>query len=206
MKLSMWMLADQLSQYHPEADIRSGERCLQSARLFTEDMNLSPFSVYVEQIETQRVVATNHNDILTFHSDDVNGVLNDILNIFEYYYLSELAFESAIAQGCSSLELLRLFAEKTGYYFIFADATFFMHDFCGPEEIHSAQPNLRQTLHRQMLPPLCCLRSSWRKCWRPLLPARRRCCACASAWMMAVPAPWRKWARASVSPVSASAR
>ncbi len=153
MKLSMWMLADRLCQYAPEADIRSGTRCLQSARLFTENMDFSPFSLYVTQIESERAVATNQNDILTLHTDDVNVVLNDILNIFDYYYACELAFENAIAQGCSSLELLRLFAEKTGYYFIFADATFFMHDFCGPEEIHSAQPNLRQTLHRQMLPP-----------------------------------------------------
>ncbi len=153
MKLSMWMLADQLGQYDPEPDIRSGTRCLQSARLFTEDMNFSPFSAYVTQIESNRAVVANKNDILTLHTDDVSGALNDVLNIFDFYYSCELAFENAIAQGCSSLDLLRLFSEKTGYFFIFADATFYMRDFCGPEDIHHAQPNLQQFLHRQMLSP-----------------------------------------------------
>ena len=39
-----------------------------------------------------------------------------------------------------------------------------------------------------------------------LTPGRRRCSSCASASRTAAPAPWRKWARSSTSPVSASAR
>lgn len=39
-----------------------------------------------------------------------------------------------------------------------------------------------------------------------LTPGRRRCSSCASALRTAAPAPWRRWARSSTSPVSASAR
>ena len=43
-------------------------------------------------------------------------------------------------------------------------------------------------------------------CWIPSPPGRRRCCACALAWRTAAPAPWKRWARSSTSPGSASAR
>jgi hypothetical protein len=36
--------------------------------------------------------------------------------------------------------------------------------------------------------------------------AKRRCWSCASAYWTAAPAPWRRWARSSTSPASASAR
>ena len=46
----------------------------------------------------------------------------------------------------------------------------------------------------------------WAACWIPSPPGRRKCCACALAWKTAVPAPWKRWARSSTSPGSASAR
>ena len=55
-------------------------------------------------------------------------------------------------------------------------------------------------------PPSPCSRSSWWRCSPPSPPGRKRCSSCASASRTAAPAPWRKWARNSTSPVSASAR
>ena len=55
-------------------------------------------------------------------------------------------------------------------------------------------------------PPSPCSRSSWWRCSPPSPPGRKRCSSCASASRTAAPAPWRKWARSSTSPVSASAR
>ena len=55
-------------------------------------------------------------------------------------------------------------------------------------------------------PPSPCSRSSWWRCSPPSPPGRKRCSSCASASRTAAPAPWRKWARSSTLPVSASAR
>ena len=54
-------------------------------------------------------------------------------------------------------------------------------------------------------PSPCCASSS-RRSWTRSRRARRRCWSCASASWTAAPAPSKRWARSSTSPVSASAR
>ena len=152
MKLSMWTLMDELKDYNPEPEIRNGARCLQSARLFTENMRYSSSTLYLTPMVTDRVIASNKNDILTLHAEDLNDVLNDILDIFAEYYEWEQTFDAAIASGCSIKELLTLFSEKAGLFFIFGDATFFIRDLAGPESIYDAQPNLRMITAQKMLP------------------------------------------------------
>ena len=65
---------------------------------------------------------------------------------------------------------------------------------------------MRMPLSPLRLRPSLCSRSSWWMCCPRSPHVRKRCSSCVSALRTAGPAPWRKWAKSSMSPGSASAR
>ena len=68
MKLSMWTLMDELKDYNPEPEIRNGARCLQSARLFTENMRYSSQNTRVGSLSLlQRVFLTQESNWSPLH-------------------------------------------------------------------------------------------------------------------------------------------
>ncbi len=152
MKLSMWILADWLRKYEPEADIKTDNRNLQNVRLFSEDLTFSSSTVYLMPMEYNRVVCSNGNNILTLHSDDINSVLNDILDAFEYYNAFEDTVSDMVSRGCSAADLLKEISGRTGFLHILADATFFMRESYGPDTILSFHSGLESFLAHKMLP------------------------------------------------------
>ena len=152
MRLSMQILCDRLKQYEPEVDIRKNERHLQSVRLFSENLRYSPSTVYLMPMEHGRIVCTNENDILVLHTEDVNEVSNEILDIFEQFQEMEDRAADMTEQGCTAKEILSLLAEKTGFYLILADASFYMRETAGPETILKAHTGLTGMIREHMIP------------------------------------------------------
>ena len=148
----MQMLADGLKKYHPEADIKTNNRNLQNVRLFSEELHFSPFTAYLMPMEHERIVCSNGNDILTLHTDDMNGVLNDILDLFEYYNAFEDRIAKMTAKGCGEEELLKELSDMTGYLFVLADATFYIRASYGPSQILGVHHDLAKFIEERMLP------------------------------------------------------
>ena len=48
MKLSMWMFADRLADFHPKPDIKQNQFEIEAVRLFASDLNLDNHTMYVE--------------------------------------------------------------------------------------------------------------------------------------------------------------
>jgi len=152
MRLSMQMLCDRLKQYDPEPDIRKNGRHLQSVRLFSENLRYTPSTLYLTPMEWGRIVCSNENDILVLHTDDINEVSNEILDVFEYFQNEEDRASELIGKGCSEKELLELLADMTGFFLILADASFYMRETAGPDHIADRHPGLKQMIGEHMIP------------------------------------------------------
>ncbi len=152
MRLSMQMLCDRLKQYDPEPDIRKNGRHLQSVRLFSENLRYTPSTLYLTPMEWGRIVCSNENDILVLHTDDINEVSNEILDVFEYFQSEEDKASELIEKGCSEKELLELLADMTGFFLILADASFYMRETAGPDHVADSHPGLKQMIGEHMIP------------------------------------------------------
>ena len=152
MQISMQMLADRLRAYRPEADIKNNKRQLQSMRLFSESLRYSASTVYLTQMEKEKIVCSNENDILILNAEDINEVSNEILDIFEFYRDKENQAAAKIENGCVEKELLEILSEMTGFFLILADASFYMRETAGPEEFAEQHQGLRGMIGEHMIP------------------------------------------------------
>ena len=152
MQISMQMLADRLKKYSPEADIRSNKRQLQSMRLFSESLRYSSSTVYLTQMEKEKIVCSNENDILILNAEDINEVSNEILDIFEFYRDKENQAVSKIADGCAEKELLEILSEMTGFFLLLADASFYIRETAGPEIFAEQHHGLENIIGEHMMP------------------------------------------------------
>lgn len=107
MKLSMWILFDWLKDYNPEIKIIDGERILKNVRLFFNDRPMEKSNVYVGSTkdilgsEENKVVCINGQDMIFLETEDIDQVLNDILNAFDFYNDWFENLRERIACGCS---------------------------------------------------------------------------------------------------------
>lgn len=91
MKLSMWILADWLKDYHPTANIPGNEFAIESARLFSNEPASHDHTVYIGRLSdlfhtgSDQVICTHKNDILILKTTDLEEVLNCVLNALEFY-------------------------------------------------------------------------------------------------------------------------
>ena len=152
MQISMEMLCGRLGKFDPEPDIRENKRHLQNVRLFSENLRFSSSTAYLMPVEHDRVICSNENDILVLHSDDINEVLNEILDAFEYYNEFESEAFRRIEEGCSDTELLEMLSGLTGFFMILADTGFYMRATAGPEELRDCHPGLTGMIGERMLP------------------------------------------------------
>lgn len=91
MKLTMWMIADCLSEYSPQTFIQSNEFKIEAVRLFTETFSLSPGTLYVGRIsdffenEEASIICAHGNDMIKLGCGNLEEVFNCILNAIDYY-------------------------------------------------------------------------------------------------------------------------
>ncbi len=174
MRISMWMLADWLQRYAPVARIEQGERVLRNARLYSEELKISRSSVYLHPIERGRVLLTNGHDVLELRSDDVNAVLGDTMDAFEYYNDWASGVHDLIHAGCDAQTLLRAGAQALGRTLILADATFFVHEIFDPFGAVEQTPSVGDVTESRLLPLEALLDLSRLECIRvPELPSYR---------------------------------
>lgn len=95
MKLSMWLIVENLKKYDPKYDIMDGDARISGVRFFSgeEQMHFDPQYVYL-YLYTDAVSASgpyestalvNGRDIILLQSKSLNDVLNDLLAVFDYY-------------------------------------------------------------------------------------------------------------------------
>lgn len=135
MLLSMWILTDWLKEYHPETKIENGSCILRNARLYSDDLKLSRSTVYLNQIDSQKVMCSNGHDIIIVQADDLNDVLNCILDAFEYYNEWQENMYGCIQEMRPLSDLLDICNSVFCAALIMADATFYMREICGSEEL-----------------------------------------------------------------------
>ena len=152
MKLSMWMLADWLRELSPAVHIQRGERVLLNARLSHEDTRVSRTTVYLNQVQTDRVVCSHDNDYLILRSDDVNAVFNRCLDAFECYNEWDNEAQRMIASGCTARELLDFGAARFGRTVILVDATHYLRELSDPVGLLEKDRVFRSFSETRLLP------------------------------------------------------
>lgn len=112
MRLSMWMLAEWLEKYRPVVKIESGAQILRSARILSSDMRIEPQNVYLAPAgefisgERDRVLCVQGHDILLLDTTDMDSVLNDIFDAFDFYNGWADGLARDIEEGCELQHLV----------------------------------------------------------------------------------------------------
>lgn len=158
MNLSMWILADHLKKYQPVLHIEEGTRVLQNVRLLTTGARLSQYTLYLSRLDEERVACMNGHDMIQLRHGDLDELLDEMLDIFEYYNEWQNHIQESIADGCSAGNVLRQFSELTGYCYILADATFYVLEKYGDETVSKLNLQTGKILQDRILPVECLLR------------------------------------------------
>ncbi|MCD8148592.1 MAG: helix-turn-helix domain-containing protein [Clostridiales bacterium] len=114
MKLSMWIFADWLHEFHPQIDIKSGLPEIDTIRFFSGNFTPSPNALYVGKMRdlfssgSENVICVHRNDILLFPTDDIEEILNSVLSAFDFYSKWTTQLLEAISSGSLVSDLLRL--------------------------------------------------------------------------------------------------
>ena len=102
MKISIWLIAEQLRSFSPKCDIKNGPACIEGIR-FLEDAKASGaedrYVYLVTEHATNSVLLLNGQDILLIENQDLEAVLNRLLETFEFYNRWESALWSSTSQG-----------------------------------------------------------------------------------------------------------
>ena len=106
MRLSMWILNDWLQKYHPQPRILQGEQMLRSARILSGDTTIERQNVYLARAseyisgEDQKTICVHGQDMLLLNTSDMDGVLNDIFDAFDFYNSWSDGIAEEIRNGC----------------------------------------------------------------------------------------------------------
>ena len=88
MKLSLEILADKMSGYSPEKNIKTGGRMIQNVRMYSKTQQITANNVYIRPVDNASsggIMCMNQGDFIFLHTCDVNGVINDIMDAFDFY-------------------------------------------------------------------------------------------------------------------------
>jgi len=105
MKLSMWILADWLKRYNPFNEIKSGPSVLKGVRLYTSNMHeLDKDIVYIARTidifpnynDEHSIVCVNMEDRIIVNHVDINDVLNEVVQAFEFYFEWDASLMEAV--------------------------------------------------------------------------------------------------------------
>jgi len=114
MKLSMWIFANWLSDYRPEIFIQDGLLEIETVRLFSSNFSSGDNCLYIGRIRdlftngNDNVICTHKNDYILLPTDDMDEIMNQILNAFEYYQSWNVRTLEAISSDMRPADLLRI--------------------------------------------------------------------------------------------------
>ena len=89
MKISMWMLFDNLTEYQPVSAINDGDAVIRQVRMFSAKEQLRPDTVYIGHADEfsgsdhDAIVLANGRDRITVSHCDAAELMNRVLSIFD---------------------------------------------------------------------------------------------------------------------------
>lgn len=152
MKLSMWILADELSAYKPELKITEGHCILRSVRVCSDVINITKSVLYISENTKGRIMLANGHDMIIIKNADILDIFNTLLDIFQKYNEWETQLSDLIASGCSIDALLEKAHEVAGNYMILADASFNMYAAFGDRSLFEKNAYFRISYENNKLP------------------------------------------------------
>lgn len=112
MKLSMWILSDWLNKYTPDNRITEGEKILRGVRLISNDISFEGTNVYLGRAkdfissDNENIICINGHDMILLKTQDIEAVLNDIFDAFDFYNRWADGLISDIYEGCTIQDLV----------------------------------------------------------------------------------------------------
>lgn len=112
MKLSMWILYENLGQYEPKPHIIEGQMCIRNASLLYHSAQVTSHTVYIcpseEFFETMKgkIICVNRNDYIILETDDMEEAFETISRIIDFFLEWDLNVHEAIEGGCTLKEVL----------------------------------------------------------------------------------------------------
>lgn len=91
MKLSMWIFADWLAEFHPQTDIKQNQFDIEAVRLFASDLTMDKHTMYIGRLRdlfktgNDNIICVHNNDMLLLNTTELEEVLNCVLNALAYY-------------------------------------------------------------------------------------------------------------------------
>lgn len=92
MKLSMYMIEQWFNNYNPVTHIESGLRKIESARLFTDEIDIESDFLYVGRTAdffpdnpSNEIMIIYHKDVMSIINEDLNKIFNLVLSAFDFY-------------------------------------------------------------------------------------------------------------------------
>ncbi len=114
MKLSLWMLADRLTEFDPIVHCDYDGIRIKEVRISEEGICSDPEILYLGTSDlffhdgSDKIVCRNKNDHITFQTTVLHDVLNHVLDAFGFYARWDETCSARITSGCSLSELLNL--------------------------------------------------------------------------------------------------
>ena len=102
----MWILHDWLRKYHPQPRIIHGDQTLRSARILSGDAGIERQNVYLARAaeyisgEDQRTICVHGQDMMLLNTSEMETVLNDIFDAFDFYNSWSDGIAEEIRSGC----------------------------------------------------------------------------------------------------------
>lgn len=152
MKISMWMLADRLSSYHPKCQIHEGKRILQNARILSDSTKMSRYTVYLSPLSEDRIALLNGVDIIYVTCDDIHLLLDEVLTVFERYNEWRNGISEMMSRPCTVSDLFREFCQAKNQYYILADASYYVLEQFGEEHYLNKNSKAKKVLLDRIMP------------------------------------------------------
>lgn len=112
MKLSMWIISNWLDKYKQDIRISQGTQILRGVRLISNDVSFESQNVYLGAAKdfitsnSEDVICINGNDMIILKTNDIEDVLNEIFNAFDFYNRWADKLVNDIYEGCSLQHLV----------------------------------------------------------------------------------------------------
>lgn len=129
MKFSLWMLYDMLGDFSPQIHVQSPVQTgIENIRLFSGSQTPSDHTLYIGAAsafglgEMGQVVCMHRQNYIILTSDDLSGVFNHILNLFDQYQHWHQTITEAISRRCMLKDVLDLFSHELPFPLLVVDA------------------------------------------------------------------------------------
>ena len=129
MRLSLPMIADKIPQFSPVVIASNRGRCFRNARLLSDSQVRSRSTLFLQQNDPSTVICTSEHDTMALHSDAVDHVLNNILDVFDHFNEWSLQVDDLVREGAPIADVIQLIADELDMQVVLADATYLIHEY-----------------------------------------------------------------------------